>query len=163
MKRLAAALALATSVLLAVPAFAAAQNGGARGNGVSQCSSFSKFSFNAQSNFNGTGSSGSASFTNPSSDPNQVIKGRVTCLSVIGNEATISGDVTDVQGFTFNTTIRSFVIRAEDSGKFGVTPDAVNYTFLSTPPPPEPTCAAAFTITPFPIFSGEIVIKDANS
>jgi hypothetical protein len=163
MKRLIVVVALATTVLLAVPAFAAAQNDVARGSGVFSFSSFSQFSFNAQSNFNGTGASGSASFTNPNADPNQVIKGRVTCLSVIGNEATISGDVTDVQGFTFETTIRSFIIRAEDSGKFSVTPDGVNYTFSTAPPPPEPSCLGAFAFTPFPIFSGEIVIKDANS
>lgn len=163
MKRLSLVLALAATVLLAVPAFASAQNDVARGSGVFSFSSFNHFSFNAQSNFNGTGASGSASFTNPNTDPNQTIKGRVTCLSVVGNEATISGDVTDVQGFTFETTIRSFVIRATDSGKFGVTPDLVNYVFLSTPAPPEPSCAASFTFTPFPIFSGEIVIKDANS
>jgi hypothetical protein len=163
MKRLIVVVALATTVLLAVPAFAAAQNDVARGSGVFSFRSFSQFSFNAQSNFNGTGASGSASFTNPNADPNQVIKGRVTCLSVIGNEATISGDVTDVQGFTFETTIRSFIIRAEDSGKFAVTPDLVNYTFLSTPAAPEPSCLSGFTFTPFPIFSGEIVIKDANS
>ena len=92
-----------------------------------------------------------------------MIKGRVTCLSVLGNEATISGDVTDVQGFTSETTIRSFLIRASDAGKFSPTADAVTYTFSSNPPGPEPSCIAGFTITPFPIFSGEIVVKDANS
>ena len=162
MHRRVMALAVVAASLLAAPAVAGAQNDVAKGNGTASFSSFSQFSFNAQSNFNGTGASGNATFTNPNADPNQVIKGRVTCLSVIGNQANISGEVIDVQGFTFPTTIQSFTITALDSGKFGTTPDAVSYTFSSAPPPPPPTCTA-FTFTPIPIFDGEITIKDANS
>ena len=81
MHRRVMAIAVAAASLLAAPAVAGAQNDVARGNGTASFTSFSQFSFNAQSNFNGTGASGNATFTNPNADPNQVIKGRVTCLS----------------------------------------------------------------------------------
>jgi hypothetical protein len=162
MKRSLLCAALAALTLLALPALAAAGNDVAKGNGFFQFSSFSQFSFNAQSNFNGTDATGSATFTNPNADPNQSIKGRVTCLFVAGNVATIAGEVTSVQGNLF-TTIRSFYITAEDSGKFGTAPDAVNYFFSVNPPPSDVACTAPFTITPFPIAQGDIVVKDANS
>ena len=156
-------LIVAGLALFAFPAVASAGNDVARGNGLTFGSFPPEFSFNAQSNFNGTGASGNVSFTNTNTDPNQTFKGRVTCLQVIGNQASMSGDITDVQGFPPGFTATAFVLRATDSGKFGTTPDMVEYFFLSTPPPPAPGCLGTFTLFPFPIQSGEIVIKDSNS
>ena len=163
MKRLLAVLAVATAGLLSLPALASAGNDVARGNGVSPFFP-SDFSFNAQSNFNGTQPSGSVTFTDPDRDPNLTFKGRVTCLNVVLNDATISGEITDVSGGDagFFSTTRSFVIHAVDSGKFATGPDLVSYVTSSALPPPPPSCAA-FVLTPFPIFSGEITVKDANS
>ena len=157
-------LIVAGLALFAFPAVASAQNDVARGSGFTFGSFPSEFSFNAQSNFNGTEASGSVSFTNTNTDPNQTYKGRVTCLQVIGNQATMSGDITDIQGFPVFTGPTAFVLRATDTGKFGTAPDMVDYFLLfGAPPPPAPSCLAGFTLFPFPIQSGEIVIKDSNT
>lgn len=163
MRRVLAGVALALAALLAFPALASAQNDVARGSGFTFFSFPRQFNFNAQSNFNGTQPSGSVSFTDTNTDPNQTYKGRVTCLSVVGNVATMSGEITDVQGFPVFGAPTVFVLTATDSGKFAVTPDLVRYFVTSGTPPPPPTCV---TFTPFvgsPIESGEIVIKDSNS
>jgi hypothetical protein len=163
MKRWLAGATLGVAGLLAFPVLASAGNDVARGNGTSL--SFPReFNFNAQSNFNGSGASGSVSFTNPDSDPDTTFKGRVTCLQVIGNTAQMSGDIIDISGgqAQFFSTTRSFILRAIDSGRFATTPDQVGYFVSSALPPPPPTCVVFSPFTS-PIFDGEIVIKDATS
>jgi hypothetical protein len=163
MRRLLVSLTLAAIALLALPALASAQNDVARGSGFTLFSFPQQFSFNAQSNFNGSEPSGSVSFTDTNTDPNQTFKGRVTCLSVVGNVATMSGPITDVQGFPVFGVVNSFVLTATDTGKFGVTPDLVRYFTTSAPPAPAPTCVTFTGFVGQPIQSGEIVIKDSNS
>jgi hypothetical protein len=163
MKRFFALAAVALVGVLALPAIASAGNDVARGNGTSaNFDFFEEFAFNAQSNFNGSEPSGHAVFVEPDQDPDQKIVGRVTCLSVIGNQATISGDVTDVTPGTFpGFAIRSFIIRAVDNTEVGL-PDQIDYFFSSGLPPPPPSCGA-FTFFPSPIVDGQIVVKDATS
>ena len=164
MKKVLAGLVLTAAGLLTLPAMAGAGNDVARGSGVATSSFPEQFSFNAQSNFNGSGASGNVTFTDTDFDPNLTIRGRVTCLQVIGDTAQMSGDITDISGSgaQFFTTARSFILRAVDSGKFASAADQVGYVISSALPPPPPTC---IVFAPFisPIFSGEIVIKDSNS
>lgn len=163
MNRLVALAAITGIAVLAVPAVASAGNDVARGNGTDSTDVFEEIAFNARSNFNGTEATGNVTFTEPDQDPDQKISGHVTCLSVIGNQATIAGVVTDISPGVFpGFTLQGFVMRAIDNTEIGL-PDQVSTFFLTSAPPPPPSCAAGFVFFPQPLVDGQIVVKDATS
>jgi len=121
--------------------------------------------FSAKSSYNGTNPSGSARFTLRDQDPDQVFSGEVTCLNVQGGFARLSGPITEARG---GSTLqvgpqafepRSFVIQAEDSGKFSTQPDLIGFV-LSPQPATDSTCTTTFTQTS-PVREGDVVVKDS--
>jgi hypothetical protein len=121
--------------------------------------------FSAKSSYNGTNPTGSARFTFPNEDPDQVFTGEVTCLNVQGGFARLSGPITQARGGSTVTVggqafePRSFVITAIDSGKFSTNPDALGFV-LSSAPATDVTCTTSSTQTS-PVRDGEVVVKDS--
>jgi hypothetical protein len=121
--------------------------------------------FSARSSYNGTNPSGSARFTLRNEDPDQVFTGEVTCLNVQGGFARLSGPITESRGGSTLTVgtqqfePRSFVITAQDSGKFSTQPDSVGFV-LSPQPATDVTCTTQFTQAS-PVREGEVVVKDS--
>jgi hypothetical protein len=121
--------------------------------------------FSAKSSFNGTNPSGSARFTFRNEDPDQVFTGEVTCLSVQGGSATLSGPITEARGGSTLTAggqvfePRSFVITAFDQGKFNPNPDFLGFV-LSSQPATDVTCNTQGAPAS-PVREGDVVVKDA--
>jgi hypothetical protein len=156
MKRLLAALTLALLVSFAVGAGVAYADHGtdyARGN-VDQGTQEVRFS--ASSNFNGTEARGTVRFLFRNNDPDLVVTGEVTCLTVVDDQFEAHGIVTDVRGGT--TGANQFLIRGSDSGKFDTTPDTFSgFTFFSLTLPTCPTIP-----TPAgPVTDGEVIVHDS--
>jgi hypothetical protein len=156
MKRLLAALTLALLVSFAVGAGVAYADHGtdyARGN-VDQGAQEVRFS--ASSNFNGTEARGTVRFIFRNNDPDLVVTGEVTCLTVVDGLFEAHGIITDVRGGT--TSANQFIIRGSDSGKFATTPDTfTGFTVFSPTPIECPT-------TPFPgspVTDGEVIVHDS--
>ena len=150
-------LVLSAAVLgvtgVAAPAGADTSNDSARGH----VTLFSvEVDFSARANFNGTEPSGRMRYTNQNTDPNTVIEGNVTCLTVVGNVATLAGEITSVRnGTVFG---EGYILTAEDSGKFSNFPDEVAITFTTAPPNPT-ACPPALTFSS-PVREGEVVVHD---
>jgi hypothetical protein len=158
MRTLFAALAASlVAVVIAAPAGAAAGSDKARGH-VDQGAQIVDFS--ATSNFNGTEPRGSVKFTQPNSDPNTVMTGAVTCLSVVGNTFQATGPITSVRNNQFpGFSPMSFVIQGSDGGKFGTAPDTF-FAQVSFFNPAPLTCAA----NPMgqPVVNGDVIVEDAQ-
>jgi hypothetical protein len=121
--------------------------------------------FSAKSSFNGTNPSGSARFTFRNEDPDQVFSGEVTCLSVQGGSANLSGPITEARGGSTLTAggqpfePRSFVITAFDRGKFSPDPDFAGFV-LSSAPATEVNCNTQGAPVA-PVREGDVVVRDA--
>ena len=121
--------------------------------------------FSAKSSFNGTNPTGSVRFTFRNENPDQVFTGDVTCLSVQGGLARLSGPITDARGGSTLTAggrvfePRSFVITAFDSGKGDPNPDSLGFV-LSSAPATDVTCTTQDAPT-VPVREGEVVVRDA--
>jgi hypothetical protein len=151
--------ALTVVLVFAAPATAVAGSDVARGNGTRSGDSFEEFSINARSGFDGSQPSGSITFTEPDQDPNQRFRGDVTCLRVVGNQATMSGPLTEKP---LGSLSQSFVVRVIDNSELALA-DQLAFITTSLPPPPAPTCAGTFFLFPAPILRGDIDVTDATS
>jgi hypothetical protein len=158
--RKSAALLAAIALLLTPAAVAGAAGDSARGHGRQTSQGF-ELSFSAHSNFNGTEPTGSMRWTNPNTDPNTRIDGRVTCLALTPATTTtpatarIRGVVTSV--YPAGTPVGlSFAILATDNGKFSQVDDTSLFnTYSALPPVSDPTCADVPVFTPY---TGDVVI-----
>jgi hypothetical protein len=121
--------------------------------------------FSAKSSFNNTDPSGSAKFTFRNEDPDQVFTGKVTCLIVQGGFANLSGPITESKGGSTLTAggqvfqPRSFLITANDSGKFSTQPDVLGF-IISPQPATDVTCNSQFGPSDV-VREGEVVVKDS--
>jgi hypothetical protein len=121
--------------------------------------------FSAKSSFNGTNPTGSAKFTFRNEDPDKVFTGEVTCLTVQGGFANLSGPITESRGGSTLTAggqvfePRSFVISANDSGKFSTQPDFLGFV-LSSQPATDVSCTTQFGPSDV-VREGEVVVKDS--
>src|SRR4051794_16988782 len=150
MKRGIAALASLSAIVLALAggATGAASQQSASGNGNTGTAIFS---FSARGvNF---GADGHITSTNPNTDPNTVIKGRINCLAVINNQAYMSGNIVSISP-PANPATRptDFIAFAEDNGEPGDFRD--RFQFISVLPSPtfNPTC-----LNPIFTFFGQLI------
>ena len=105
-------LTLAVLTLALVPGVATAVPPGgpeARGNGTT-AGTFEHFNFSAR----GTPVDADGSIRVIDHDTNTMVEGEVGCLNIIGNDAYMTGSVTDVKPET--VFLRSFYAHAEDNG-----------------------------------------------
>jgi hypothetical protein len=112
-RKLLAVSAVALLSLLVPGAASAAPPGGpeARGNGTST-GDFEHFSFSARGTL--FDADGSIRATDGDTSPNTTVNGEVNCLNVIGNDAYLSGIITDVKPDSLFLT--QFYAHAEDNG-----------------------------------------------
>lgn len=116
-------------------------------NGSGDVATFEDFNFSARGT--GFGASGSVHEVQSNTDPNTQFKGRVNCLFVFGNRATLSGNITSITPAQNPATAPTdFFAFAEDNGEPGEFRDRwLFFTFTPTPTF-NPTCLAP-TFTPF--------------
>ena len=154
-----AALAATAAVVLAVAsgASSAPSQQSANGNGNIGTSTFS---FSARGV--GFGADGHITSTNPNTDPNSVIKGRINCLMIINNQAYMSGNIVS-QTPTPNpaTRVTDFVAYAEDNGEPGDFRDRFQFvSFTAGTITPMPTCLnPVFFLTGQLVTSGNIDVN----
>ena len=123
---------------LVVPALAgAAQGPVARGSG--DVGTFQDFSFSARGV--GFGADGHIRVVSPGTDPNTVIRGQVNCLSVLNNQAVMSGNITRISpAQNPQTAPTDFIAFAEDNGEPGEFRDRFGFTTFTPTPTFNPTC-----------------------
>jgi hypothetical protein len=158
---------LVAAIAATLLAFAPGSATGASGNDVAKghgTTTFGdSFAFSATANFNDTGAHGSVRLDTALGAQEVTFYGDVTCLRVVGNTASIAGNVTNISPpIAFYGNIKSFVVQATDGGKFGSVADTVYYGLLTTPAPPDGACPAPSPAN-VPISTGDIVIGDAIS
>lgn len=91
---------------------------------------------------------------------NVSVEGRVTCLNVAGNRATVGGEITKSSDPTL--VGRGFVSLAEDNGSpKGGTPDRADYNVLPEGEPPPLTCTEPEE-PPFELEQGNLTVSDAT-
>ena len=150
MRKLSVILA-ATFVLLAAPASAiGAREQSAHGRG--SISTFQDFSFGARGTL--FAADGHITVTFPGTDPNQQIKGQITCLSIVNNQAYMSGPVTRQNPEAAPGPLLSFFAFAEDNGEPGGFRDRFNFFTFAPSQAFNPTCLA-------PLLGGSL-ITDGN-
>jgi hypothetical protein len=151
-KRLSALLSAGLLSLFAVTALASAAAGDyAKGNGST---SFQKFSFVAEGTGAADRADGRATVTFTQNDPNIVVKGNVTCMLIVGNTATIGGQITDYRpsgAANIFSNANGFVIFASDASNPSNGLDGFFFQTQATTP--------AVCPTPFPLF-GNVITGD---
>ena len=161
MKRL-LAIALTGATLLLAPASATGASGSdvAKGHGTTFFGD--SFAFSATAAFNDTGARGSVQLDTANGATEETFYGDVTCLRVVGNMASIVGNITNVSPpAAVYSSFRSFIIQTSDGGKFGTTADTVTYGFSTSVAAPDGFCPTP--TVGFPITTGDVVITDASS
>ena len=158
MKRAFAALASLSAIVLAVAggATSAPSQQSASGNGNTGTQTFS---FSARGV--GFGADGHITSTNPNTDPNTVIKGRINCLSVVNNQAYMSGNIVSISPPANPATAATdFIAYAEDNGEPGDFRDRFQFITIVPSPTFNPTCLnPIFTLTGQLITSGNIEVN----
>jgi hypothetical protein len=158
MKRGIAALASLSAIVLALAAGAtgASSQQSASGNGNTGTQ---LFSFSARGV--GFGADGHITSTNPNTDPNTVIKGRINCLAVLNNQAYMTGNIVSISpppNPAFAPT--DFIAYAEDNGEPGDFRDRFQFFTFTPTPTFNPTCLnPTFTIFGQLITSGNIEVN----
>lgn len=142
------------SLFALTPLSSAAAGDYAKGKGTTPQE---RFSFLAQ----GTGAldraNGSSTETLTGFDPNITITGNVTCMVIVGKDATIGGQITNVKPAGAAAALgfaQGFVINVEDNSKPSNGLDLYEYTTEQLPPPacPPPTPPS------FNVITGDITI-----
>lgn len=88
--------------------------------------------------------------------------GRVTCLRVVGNLATLGGEILffRAKGYPDPEIYHSFLFFVADNGSDPANPDVISYQFVFEEPPsdtcPDPDPAQLI----FPLLKGNIVVHD---
>jgi hypothetical protein len=97
------------------------------------------FSFSASGV--GFGADGHIRVTFPGQDPNQVFAGQVNCLSIVNNQATMTGNITRIRPAQNPATAPTdFLAFAEDNGEPGEFRDRFFFTTFTPTPTFNPTC-----------------------
>ena|SRR5436190_7913303 len=143
---------LSLSVMTALSSAAAGDSAKGRGTTPQE-----RFSFQAQ----GTGAldraNGSSSVTLTSLDPNITITGNVTCMTIVGKDAAIGGQITSVKPAGAAAALgfaQGFLIFAEDNSKPSNGLDLYEFTTEQLPPA---ACPAPFGFGSN-VISGDIAI-----
>jgi hypothetical protein len=145
---------LCTALVLALPAAAsAAAQPSANGNGSL---GFNDFNFGARGTL--FSADGHITFTQNFGGGDVKFTGRVNCLNIFLNRATLSGNITSVRPQIFlpaNTPTDFFAI-AVDNGEPGEFRDQFFFTSFIPSPTFAPTCVAPLNVTPQTITDGNI-------
>jgi hypothetical protein len=130
----------------------------AQGTGKISAAGFEgQFRVIAKSGPAGEDAQGYVLFQADSPTPNSELRGRVTCLAVTGNQATIGGEL-DTPFVSGSSVFSGFALGVVDNGQGGNAPaDQAVATFSATPPavcPPLPSLGQPFQ-------QGNFVVHDA--
>ena len=154
MRRITALVATAASTVAVVTGSGgAASQPSANGNG--SISSFQNLSFSARGV--GFGAAGHVTVTGANTDPNTVTKGRVNCLTIINNQAYISGNIVSLSPAQNPATAPTdFFAFAEDNGEPGEFRDRWSFFAFTPQSGFNPTCLNPLSTTGSLITSGNI-------
>jgi hypothetical protein len=91
------------------------------------------------------------------------IRGDVTCLTVVGNTATLGGILTQLEDPSLPNAdqYHGFLFVVEDNGNQQGMPDRISYEFV-TPLPPGDVCPVAPGGAIFPLTEGNVVVRGAT-
>jgi hypothetical protein len=165
MKRLSAAMALALLTSLALGSSAAnathSEGGGPHQDLVAGTGRFEvfpgeavKIHVNAKSGPSGEDARGRFSVNH---EGFYAVRGEVTCLSVVGNRATVGGEITQAQGELEGFEGFGILIIVEDNGEGDEPNDGVISSVVATPPE---QCSVPFEVRP--IEQGDYIVHDAT-
>lgn len=114
-----------------------------------------RIEFNAHSNPDGTDPWGHIA-VNFHPDENVIEHFDVTCVAVLGNRATIIGELKHVSPPGFATAVTGVVVWVTDNEALGI-PDEYAYNLV---PPPAPCQPIVFPL--FPLLTGKIEVRDTQ-